>query len=75
MDREGSGKYCPVRLQYEGGERMPTYEYTCNACKKKFTAIMSLSEHGTKKVTCPKCKSRRVVPRFTSVYTKTSRKS
>ena len=54
---------------------MPGYEYTCSACRKKFTLTMSVSEHDSKRVTCPKCKSRKVVQRFTSVYTQTSRKS
>ena len=54
---------------------MPTYEYTCGACRKKFSIVMTMAEHGSKKVACPKCKSRKVVPRFTSVYTQTSRKS
>jgi putative FmdB family regulatory protein len=54
---------------------MPLYEYTCNACRKKFTVTMTFSERDTKRVTCPKCKSRRVVQRFTSVHTQTSRKS
>jgi putative FmdB family regulatory protein len=54
---------------------MPTYEYTCKACKKKFSAIMSIAEHEKGKVTCPKCKSAKVEPRFTSVHIKTSRKS
>ena len=54
---------------------MPTYEYTCRACKKKFSLVMTFSEHDTKVVKCPKCKSRKVEPRFTSIYTQTSRKS
>jgi putative FmdB family regulatory protein len=54
---------------------MPVYEYTCNACKKKFSLSMSFSEHDGKRVTCPKCRSRKVVQRFTSVYTQTSSKS
>jgi len=54
---------------------MPTYEYTCTACKKNFTLTMTLSERDTKRVTCPRCKSRKVTQSFTSVYTQTSRKS
>lgn len=54
---------------------MPTYEYTCTACGKKFTLIMTFSERDSARVGCPKCKSRKVTQRFTSVYTQTSRKS
>ena len=32
---------------------MPTYEYECQQCKKKFNVIQSISEHGTAKVACP----------------------
>lgn len=54
---------------------MPTYEYTCNACGKKFALTMSFSEHEAKRISCPKCRSRKVAQRFTSVYTQTSKKS
>ena len=54
---------------------MPTYEFVCAACRKKFTLVMTFSEKDSKRVTCPKCKSRRVKQRFTSVYTQTSNKS
>jgi putative FmdB family regulatory protein len=54
---------------------MPVYEYSCTACRKKFSLSMSVSDRDGKRVTCPKCRSRKVVQRFTSVYTQTSRKS
>jgi putative FmdB family regulatory protein len=54
---------------------MPTYEYACTACKKNFTLIMTLSERDKMRVSCPRCKSRKVTQRFSSVYTQTSRKS
>lgn len=54
---------------------MPTYEYACNACGKKFSVTMSFAEHDRKKPACPKCKSRRVGQRFSAFYSKTSRKS
>ncbi|MBM4271172.1 MAG: zinc ribbon domain-containing protein [Deltaproteobacteria bacterium] len=54
---------------------MPTYEYLCQACKYEFTLIQSFSEHGKAKVTCPKCKSKKV-KQLVSIFTaKTSRKS
>jgi putative FmdB family regulatory protein len=54
---------------------MPTYEYTCSACRKNFSVRMSLAERDSKRVACPKCRSRKVVQRFSSVSTHTSRKS
>ena len=54
---------------------MPTYEYTCTACGKKFALIMTFAERDKKRVSCPKCKSRKVTQRFTSIHTQTSRKS
>jgi putative FmdB family regulatory protein len=54
---------------------MPTYEYECKDCKKKFTVMLSISEHAKAKVSCPKCKGKRVVQGVSAFMTKTSRKS
>jgi putative FmdB family regulatory protein len=54
---------------------MPTYEYQCRECNKKFTIVQSISEHGKVKVSCPKCKSKKIQQRISSFMTKTSRKS
>lgn len=54
---------------------MPTYEYLCKKCGKKFTEVMSISEHDKKKVACPKCSSKDVVQAVTSFYANTSKKS
>ncbi len=54
---------------------MPTYEYQCSECNKKFTVVQSISEHGKVKVSCPKCKSKKIQQRISSFMTKTSRKS
>jgi putative FmdB family regulatory protein len=54
---------------------MPTYEYFCEACKKEFTSILSIREHDKAKVTCPKCKSKKVKQRISLFTAKTSRKS
>ncbi len=54
---------------------MPTYEYLCESCKKKFSLIQSLKEHEKAKVTCPKCKSRKVKQLISVFMAKTSRKS
>ncbi len=54
---------------------MPTYEYECQTCNKKFIKILSISEHGKGKIACPKCKSAKVKQRISTFTTKTSRKS
>lgn len=54
---------------------MPTYEYECEACKKKFTVIQSISEHGKGEASCPKCKGKKVKQSISAFMTKTSRKS
>jgi len=35
------------------GEGMPSYDYRCPKCKKKFTAILSFREHDARKAKCP----------------------
>lgn len=54
---------------------MPTYEYECLDCKKKFTVVQSVSEHDKGKTSCPKCKSTKVKQSISLFTTKTSRKS
>ena len=39
---------------------MPSYDYICRKCGKKFTLVMTISEHDSKKIRCPKCSSVRV---------------
>lgn len=36
---------------------MPLYEYVCRKCQHKFCEVLSIREHDTKKVRCPKCES------------------
>ncbi len=36
---------------------MPTYDYTCLDCRKRFDIFMSYSEYGTRSVTCAHCGS------------------
>jgi putative FmdB family regulatory protein len=54
---------------------MPTYEYECLDCKKKFSAITTISEREKTKVSCPKCKGKKVKQSLSTFTTKTSRKS
>lgn len=54
---------------------MPRYEYQCMKCDEVFTVVLSLAEHEKKKVSCPKCKSKKVKQQISHFMTKTSRKS
>ncbi|TLN23630.1 zinc ribbon domain-containing protein [bacterium] len=46
---------------------MPTYEYRCLDCRKRFEVFMRFSEYGVKAVTCPHCQSSNVQRRIGKV--------
>ncbi len=54
---------------------MPTYEYQCENCRKRFSRIETMSAHGRKRPACPKCKSTKVAQIFSPFYAKTIKKS
>lgn len=54
---------------------MPTYEYRCEKCKKRFSRAETISQHGRKRLKCPKCGSTRVGQVFSAFYAKTAKKS
>ncbi len=54
---------------------MPTYEYRCVECKKPFEIVRPISEVKRKVVKCPKCESKKVERRWSSVFVETTRKS
>jgi putative FmdB family regulatory protein len=54
---------------------MPFYEYRCAKCRSRFTLSMSITEHGRRRPTCPKCGSRDAAAVFSTFYAKTIRKS
>jgi len=54
---------------------MPQYEYLCTACNKKFSVVLSIHEHETDKVKCPKCGSAKVEQQWAAFYATTSKKS
>lgn len=54
---------------------MPTYEYQCESCRKRFTRVESISRHGRARPKCPKCKSTKVTQVFSPFYAKTVKKS
>ncbi len=43
---------------------MPTYQYRCLDCKRRFDVFMLYSEYGTKAVQCPHCKSENIQRRI-----------
>lgn len=46
---------------------MPTYDFICNTCEKRFDLFMTFSEYGHKKVFCTHCNSEDVRRRMTKV--------
>jgi putative FmdB family regulatory protein len=56
-------------------EGMPSYDYRCPKCNKKFTAMLSIREHDAGKAQCPKCGGKKLEQLITAFQVKTSRKS
>jgi putative FmdB family regulatory protein len=54
---------------------MPTYQYRCDKCGKKFERSETISEHGTSKAKCPNCGSKKVSQIPCNVFVVTSKKS
>jgi putative FmdB family regulatory protein len=55
---------------------MPTYEYRCEQCRRRFSRVEPISRHGKKRPKCPKCDSaRKVVQVFSPFFAKTAKKS
>jgi len=54
---------------------MPTYEYECLKCGKRFSLVLSVSEHDKGNVRCPRCNSKRIKQILSSFYAKTSSKT
>ena len=46
---------------------MPTYDFICNACEKRFVIFLTFSEYGKKVVYCAQCESTNVRRRMTKV--------
>jgi putative FmdB family regulatory protein len=56
---------------------MPTYEFQCEKCRKRFELVYTIKEYERKarKLKCPKCGSTRVGRKISSFEVKTSKKS
>lgn len=46
---------------------MPTYDFICNTCEKRFEVFMTFSEYGKNPVYCAHCQSGNVRRRMTKV--------
>jgi putative FmdB family regulatory protein len=54
---------------------MPSYEYVCRSCHHKFGEVLTIKEHETKKVQCPKCQSTDLERVFERFFAKTASKT
>jgi len=54
---------------------MPTYEYRCANCGKRFSVVESISKHEASRRKCPKCKSVKVSQVLSQFFAKTGKKS
>lgn len=54
---------------------MPTYQYRCLDCHKRFETFMTYSEYGTRPVACPHCHSENVQRRIGRVRVAKSEES
>lgn len=54
---------------------MPLYEYICSKCHKKFSEVLSIKEHDTKVMHCPKCKSEQLEKVIEPFFAKTASKT
>lgn len=54
---------------------MPTYQYRCLNCRKRFEIFLTYSEYGVKPVHCPHCQSEQVQRRIGRVRVARSEES
>ena len=52
---------------------MPTYEFMCESCEKRFEVTLTIAERANAKVRCPSCGGEKVTPQPTVFIAKTSR--
>jgi putative FmdB family regulatory protein len=68
VDRQGE-------VTNAGRGEVPTYDFRCAECRKKFSLIMTIGQRIRKRVKCPKCGSGKAEAVFSGFFAKTSRKS
>jgi putative FmdB family regulatory protein len=54
---------------------MPLYEYVCRKCHNKFDEVLTIKDHETKKVHCPKCQGTDLGKVIESFFAKTVSKT
>ena len=54
---------------------MPTYEYECGKCRKRFAVVQHMSAHTGRRPPCPKSRSRETRQLMSAFYAKTIKKS
>ena len=54
---------------------MPSYDFMCEKCGKKFTLDLTIAEYEKTKFRCPKCKTTRVKQQIMPFQAVTSKKS
>lgn len=54
---------------------MPLYEYRCRNCRQKFEEVLTLKEHETKKIRCPRCQSPNLEKIIEPFFAKTASKT
>jgi putative FmdB family regulatory protein len=54
---------------------MPYYEFICRKCHKKFGEVLTIKEHDSKKVHCPKCQSTSLEKVIEPFFAKTASKT
>jgi putative FmdB family regulatory protein len=69
------GRFTVSFRQAVGEGKMPTYDFTCRECGKRFSLTMGIKERETKRPKCPKCGAGKPEPVFSTFFAKTSRKS
>lgn len=54
---------------------MPQYEFTCQACQKDFSKVLTLAEYEKGGIKCPQCGSEKVEQKWAAFFAVTSKKS
>jgi putative FmdB family regulatory protein len=54
---------------------MPMYDYKCLDCGKESLVVLTLKEHESSKVKCPKCGSTKIQQLYSSFVAHTTKKS
>ena len=54
---------------------MPTYDYVCLVCDRKFSLRMTIPDHEKRKAKCPKCGHKRLRQRIEGFFAVTAKKS